>query len=311
LQRLLTTVTIAGLLVATAAAFAVTERLKLTKSAVYGTRVSYSGRISPTCGCARGHVTFSLKLRKHDDLTVTVLNAHKDEVALLASQSFPKGPISFKWNGRDDLDNRAPDGMYFLRIHLSDAHQTITLPNRIVLDTTAPEIITVSRNRDQFSPDGDKQADFVRFAYELSKPARVILYLGGTKVVGPTYRHPASGSVSWDGRVNGTALPAGLYTLELGAVDQFGNSTPVAERFRLSVQIRYITIAAHKLTVAAGHRLVIGVSTDAKRYAWRLGKLKGDSRSHVLNVRAPTRRGRYTLVVEEGSHLDRAAVFVK
>lgn len=310
MQRLLTTATIAGLLIATAAAFAITERLKLTKSAVYGTRVSHSGRISPTCGCARGRVTIAFKLRKHDDLTVTVLNARKDEVALLAAQRFPKGPVALKWNGRDDLGKRAPDGTYLVRIHLSGAHQTITLPNRIQLDTTTPQVIAVSRNRDQFSPDGDKQADFVRFGYQLSKPARVILYLDGKQVL-KSFHHPQSGSVSWYGTVDHSALPAGTYALEMGAVDQFGNSTPVADRFRVTVQIRYIQLAAHKIVVAAGHRLVIGVSTDAKRYAWRLGKQKGHSRSHVLNVRASTRAGRYTLVVEERGHVDRAAVFVK
>jgi hypothetical protein len=309
LQRLLTTALIAGLLVATAAAFAITERLKLTKSAVYGTLVSRG--LSPTCGCARGRATVSFKLRKRDDLTVSIVNAHKDEVALLAAQSFPKGPVRLRWNGRDDLGKRAPDGIYFARIHLAGAHQTITFPNRIELDTTAPQIISVEPNREIFSPDGDKQADFVRLAYQLSKPARVILFLDGKKVLGPTYRHPAKGSVAWAGKVNGSALRAGTYTLELGAVDTLGNSTPVAGRVRVTVQIRYITLAAHRIVVAAGRRLVIGVSTDAKRYSWRLGKQTGHSRSHVLNVRASTRAGRYTLVVEERGHVDRAAVFVK
>jgi FlgD Ig-like domain len=308
LQRLLTTATIAGLLVATAAAFAITERLKLTKSSVYGTKVSHG--LSPTCGCARGRAGISFKLRKHDELTVSVLNARKQEVALLVSQSFPKGLVRLKWNGRDDLGKRAPDGSYFVRIHLSGAHQTITLPNRIVLDTTAPQIITVSRNRSEFSPDGDNQADFVRLTYQLSKPARILLFLDGKRIL-KTFHHPQSGSLSWNGKVDGSALPAGLYTLEVGAVDALGNSTPVPGRVRVSVQIRYITIATHKIAVAAGHRLVIGVSTDAKRYVWRLGQAKGNSRSHVLNLRAPTRRGRYTLVVEEHGHLDRAAVFVK
>lgn len=308
MQRLLTTAIIAGLLVATAAAFAITERLKLTKSAVYGTIVSHG--LSPTCGCARGRAKVSFKLRKHDTLTVSVLNAHKEEVAILAAQSFPKGPISLKWNGRDELGERAPDGIYLVRIHLSGAHQTITLPNRIVLDTTAPEINTVSRNRDEFSPDGDKQADFVRFAYQLTKPARVIFYFDGKQVL-KSFHHPQSGSVSWYGKVNGSTLPAGAYTLEMGAVDPLGNSTPVADRVRVTVQIRYITLASNRIVVKAGHRLVIGVSTDAKRYVWRLGKQKGHSRSHVLNVRAPTIRGRYTLAVEESGHIDRAAVFVR
>jgi len=209
LQRLLTTATIAGLLIATAAAFAVTERLKLTKSAVYGTKVSRG--LSPTCGCARGKAQVSFKLRKHDDLTVSVLNAQKDEVALLASQSFPKGLVRLKWNGRDDLGKRAPDGVYLVRIHLSGAHQTITLPNRILLDTTAPKILTVSRNRDVFSPDGDKQADFVRLTYQLSKPARVILYLDGKQVL-RSFHHPQSGGVSWYGTSDDAVLPAGVYT---------------------------------------------------------------------------------------------------
>ena len=116
MQRLLTTATIAGLLIATAAAFAITERLKLTKSSVYGTRVSHG--LSPTCGCARGKAQISFKLRKHDDLTVSVLNAHKDEVALIASQSFPKGLVRLRWDGRDDFGRRAPDGVYLVRIHL-------------------------------------------------------------------------------------------------------------------------------------------------------------------------------------------------
>jgi hypothetical protein len=308
LQRLLTTATIAGLLIATAAAFAITERLKLTKSAVYGTHVSRG--LSPTCGCARGRATVSFKLRKHDNLTVTVLNSRKEEIALVAAQSFPKGLVRLRWNGRDDLGRRAPDGIYFVRIHLSGAHQTITLPNRIVLDTSAPKVVTVSRNREQFSPDGDEQADFVRLTYQLSKPARVLLFLDGRRIL-KTFHHPQSGNVSWNGEINGSALPAGLYTLEMGAVDQFGNSTPIADRTRVTVEIRYITLASHRIVVAAGHRLVIGVSTDAKRYAWRLGKRKGESRSHVLNVRVSTRPGRYTLLVEERGHVDRAAVFVK
>jgi hypothetical protein len=300
--------TIAGLLIATAAAFAITERLKLTKSAVYGTKVSR--RLSPTCGCARGRARVSFKLRRHDDLTVSVLNAHKEEVAILAAQSFPKGPIELKWNGRDELGRRAPDGTYLVRIHLSGAHQTITLPNRIVIDTTAPQIVTVARNRDQFSPDGDKQADFVRFSYQLSKPAKVIFYLDGKQVL-KSFRHPQSGSVSWYGTVDHSVLPAGSYTLEMGAVDQFGNSTPVAQRVRVTVEIRYINLATNRIVVGAGRRLMVGVSTDAKRYAWRLGKQKGHSRSRVLNVRAPARKGRYTLVVEERGHVDRAAVFVR
>src|SRR5436853_5357455 len=244
--------TIGGLLIATAAAFAITERLKLTKSAVYGTHVS--SRLSPTCGCARGRATVFFKLRRRDDLTVSILNSRKHDVALIAAQSYPRGPVRLRWDGRTDTATRAPDGSYIVRIHLAAAHQTIDLPNRISLDTKAPSIVSIEKNRDAFSPDGDRQADFVRFTYRLSKPAHVLLYLKGRKILGPSYRHPLAGSVSWNGEVDGTPLRAGLYTLELGAVDQFGNSTPVTDRQRVVVQIRYIRIAARRIVVPADKR---------------------------------------------------------
>jgi hypothetical protein len=308
LQRLLTTATIAGLLIATAAAFAITERLKLTKSAVFGTHVST--RLSPTCGCARGKATIAFKLRRRDHITVSVLDAHRDEIALLADATFPAGPVRLRWDGRNDAGVRSPDGVYYARIHLAGGHQTITLPNRISLDTKPPEVVSVAKNRDQFSPDGDHQADFVRLTYKLTKPAHVLLFLHGKRVL-VTHQHPAAGNLSWYGTAHGETLPAGFYTLELGALDQSGNSTPVADRVRVTVEIRYIALASHRIVARAGSRFQIGVATDAKRYAWKLGKAKGRSGTPVLTLRAPTRKGRYTLAVEESGHVDRAAVIVR
>jgi hypothetical protein len=309
LQRLLTTATIAGLLIATAAAFAITERLKLTKSAVYGTHVST--RLSPTCGCARGKATIFFKLRRRDHITVTVVNARKDEVALLSDVTAPAGPVRLRWDGGTDADTRAPDGVYYARIHLAAQHQTITLPNPMLLDTKPPLVLSVKANRVQFSPDRDRQADYVRLTYRLSKPAHLLLFLDGKRILGPTHSHGADGSVSWHGNAHGATLPAGFYTLEIGALDQAGNSTPVAARVGVTVEIRYIALAAHRIVVHAGSRFEIGVSTDAKSYAWKLGAHKGRAAGPVLRLRAPRQRGLYTLLVEERGHLDRARVIVR
>lgn len=308
MQRLLTTATIGGLLIATAAAFAITERLKLTKSTVYGTHVS--SRLSPTCGCARGKATVSFKLRRRDDLTVAILNARKQDVALLADQAYPHGLIRLRWDGRTDAGTRAPDGSYRVRIHLAGAHQTIDLPNRILLDTSAPQIKNLQLNREAFSPDNDKQADFVRITYQLSKQAHLLVYLDGKRIL-ESYRHPLSGSVTWDGHVGTSIVKPGTYTLTAGALDLAGNTTPAAQRWRFHVEIRYIQIAARRIVVKAGAPFEIGVATDARRYAWRLGKAKGRSGSPVLRLHAPTQPGRYTLAVEERGHLDRAAVIVR
>jgi hypothetical protein len=310
LQRLLTTVTLVGLLVATAAAFAITERLKLAKSPLMpGTKVSKT--FSPTCGCARGHANIVIKLRRADAITVRVLSPNRRLVRVLVADVFTRrGFSTFRWDGRNDANTRAPDGTYQAEIHLAQQHQTILLPNKIQLDTTAPVVRDATPNREEFSPDGDKQADFVRIAYQLSKPAHLQLYLDGQRILN-TNQHTATGNVSWNGQAHGMTLAPGEYTLELGATDLAGNSTPVKQRWHVQVRIRYIQLASAKIDARTGAHFVIGVSTDAKRYSWQLGARKGFASSPVLRLLAPGRKGRYTLTVSEHGHANRAAVFVR
>ena len=309
MQRLLTSATLVALLVATAAAFAITERLKLTRSAIYGTHVSTT--FSPKCGCARRNANVRILLRRKDTLDVEIDDAHGHEVALLAGGAFyRRGEAKFSWNGRTDGGLLARDGVYRVRIHLARQHQTIILPNQIRLDTTAPKIVDVTQNRDVFSPDGDKQADYVRFTYVLSKPARLLLYLGGRRVL-KTHFYPQRGKVSFYGLVHGRLLRPGHYPLEVGALDLAGNVTPADERVRVHVKLRYIVLASRHIVARAGKTFEIGVSTDAVRYHWSLDGRKGRNGGTVLRLRAPDKPGRYMLTVRERGHVDRAHVVVR
>jgi hypothetical protein len=309
LQRLLTSVTLVALLVATAAAFAITERLKLTKSAISGTRVSRV--FSPRCGCARNHANVRIVLRRADALNVEILDSHRHEVAILAGgQAFRRGEAKFRWDGRTDAGQPAPEGTYRVKIHLARQHQTIVLPNTVRIDTTPPQVVRIEQNRDAFSPDGDKQADFVRLKYALSKQARLALYLGGRRIL-LTHFYPQEGSVSWNGLAHGGLLRPGRYTLEVGALDRAGNRTPPEERVRVHVRLRYIVLASRRIAARAGKRFEIGVSTDATRYHWQLGARKGRNGGGVLRLRAPKRRGVYVLTVTERDHRDRARVVVR
>jgi hypothetical protein len=309
LQRLLTSVTLVALLVATAAAFAITERLKLTKSALMpGTKVSRA--FSPTCSCARGHANIRIVLRRADTITVTVIDAHEREVVTLADGRYPRGEAKFRWDGYTALHERAPDGAYRVKVHLARQHQTIVLPNTIRLDTQPPQVVSVQQNREIFSPDGDKQSDFVRFRYTLSKPGHIALFLGGRRVL-YTHAHPQKGTVTWKGIGRHGLLRPGRYTLEIGAVDLAGNRTPVDGRWRVHVRLRYIALARGRIVAAAGKRFEIGISTDARRYHWKLGARKGVAGGPVLRVTAPTKPGRYTLTVGELGHVDHARVVVE
>jgi flagellar hook assembly protein FlgD len=310
LQRVLTTATLVGLLVATAAAFAITERLKLVKSPIYGTLISPV--FSPVCGCARGKAVIRIKLRHGDRVTVSILDRNLQPLRTLASgERVPRGKSVFRWEGLTDFGDRAPEGTYRVQVHLQGQHRTILLPNRIRLDTTAPTVTDARPNREQFSPDGDTRSDSVSIHYVLSEPGHVLAYVKGRRIV-RTKSHQATGAFAWYGTVDGEVLPVGTYTVEVGAVDAAGNATPIAERARVRVQLRYITLASHRIAgVRPGKTFEIGVSTDALSYRWKLGARRGVASGSVLSLRAPQQSGRYTLTVTANGHSNAAAVLVR
>jgi FlgD Ig-like domain len=309
LQRVLSTVTLLGLLVATAAAFAITERLKLVKSPIYGTFVSK--RISPVCGCERDTATVRVKLRRSDDLTVTILDQHRAVVRTLAQGVFTlRGVATFRWNGLNDVGFRAPDGVYHPEIHLAQQHRTILLPNRIVLDTHAPRVQEATLSRSTISPDGDHRRDTVAIRYKLDSPAHVLVYLG-SKLLIRSRTHTAAGKVRWYGTVDGRPLGPGTYTLSVGAADLAGNVTPSRARRRLLVRVRYIELARNPIVVLKpGVRFGVGVDTDARTYWWKLDGRHGVSSARVLRLHAPKKRGTYTLAVGERKYTARATLAV-
>jgi hypothetical protein len=309
LQRVLTTATLVGLLVATAAAFAITERLKLVKSPITGTRISKV--FSPTCGCARGKANISIKLRRGDTVTIEVLDSRLRPVRLLVgSEPVSRGRNVFRWDGRTNLGDRAPDGVYRVQVHLDRQHRTILRPNRVVLDTTPPAVLDATPSRPQLSPDGDLLGDSVSIRYRLSKEAHALVFLDRRRIIRSRSRKP-EGAVVWTGRLGGEALKPGVYTLSVGAVDLAGNVTPADERVRVRVEIRYVELASSRIAVAAGRFVDVGVSTDAEQYRWKLGARQGLASGPVLRIRAPQVRGRFTLTVSYLGHVDRAAVIVR
>ena len=310
MQRFLSTATIVGLLIATSAAFAITERLKLTKSPITGTHVSNT--FSPTCSCARGKANISVKLRHGDTVTVRIDDARRRPVrTLVVAERVPRGRTVFRWDGTSDGGTRAPDGVYRAQIHLGAQHRTILLPNEIVLDTVSPEIEAATPNRVQFSPDGDHQADAVTVHYALSEPAHALVYLDGTRIVRSRFQKQHD-AFTWNGTVNGRLLPPGTYTLTIGAVDAAGNVTPAARQAHVRVELRYIALASRRLAgVVSGSPFELGVSTDAKRYGWRLGARHGFSHGPVLRLLAPKAPGTYRLTVTAHGHSDHAAVVVR
>ena len=291
---------VVGLLGGSAAAFAVTERLKLERSPVLGTQIGKF--VSPVSG---RRVPISFRLRKSDSLSLAIVDSRDRVVrALISSHHVRAGRKNYRWDGRDDAGKPVPDGTYRPRIHLAGEHRTILLPNPILVDTKVPHISLTRTSLKVVSPDGDTVHDYLTVFFHTSEPARAVLYANGRKVV--KLKSFNAQSLKW-GKGNGMPTKPGVYRLRLRAYDEAGNLGPRTRVF--TVQIRYIELGRHVIRTRAGGKIAVQVSTDARFYYWRIGPRGGRVHNRRLSIAAGA-PGRYQLVVSERGHKARALVVV-
>jgi hypothetical protein len=304
--RIASTVLVVALLAATAAAFALTQGLKLQKSPIFGTDVDTV--FSPVCDCDRERARISFRLREDDRLDVAILDGDEVVRTIERGRSYPQGRVSIGWDGRDDAGRVLPEGDYLPRIHLRDARQTITLPNPIRVDVTPPAIQDVSIRPRVFSPDGDGRADRVVVRFKSSEPARGMIFVNHRRrVLTRFYRDEQQ--MTWNGRAGGRSMRPGTYPVAVSAVDQAGNR---AERtVPVRVRLRFVALGRDRIPVVAGQFFAVRVSADAERIRWRLGSRSGGAAPGTLRLRAPLQKGRFTLTVTANGRAARAAVLVR
>jgi len=289
---------VAGLLAATATAFAVTERLKLEDSPVIGTRIP--GLFSPKLAEER----IGFRLRREEDIRLDIVDNQGTVVRHgVGAGVFGQAFHQFAWDGRNDSGAIVPDGLYHVQLNLKDEGRTIEFPRTIRVDSTPPTIEDVEIRPRVFSPDGDDRADRVDVRYRLDEQAYAILYVDG-KRVGRSGRKKATGIYAWYGR----GKRQGDYRLALAAQDLAGNKAGSTRAF--TVRLRYVDLFRRKFT-PRGPILRVRVSTDAKTVGWQLGSARGNGKPPRLRIPVPARPGRYTLTVTANGHRARATVVVR
>jgi hypothetical protein len=306
LQRVLTTVTLLGLLVATAAAFAITEHLKLEKSPISVTGISEL--FSPVCHCPTGKATVGIRLRHTGHVTVTIVDAHGHEVATIAPDVLVEAhrDRTFAWDGRTDAGALVPDGVYYPWVQLP--RRIFRFINKIRVDTVPPKVTAAARvNRKPTFFAGRGRSVAIRYAF--GEKAHAVVYFRGRRIILGRKTAP-TGVIKWLGRIHERPLPAGRYVLSIGAVDLAGNETPVSERKDVTVVLRYVEVTPGRITVRAGRSFKVHVDTAARHYTWRLGHRHGERRGKILRLQAPTTPGRYRLVVTASGHATTAVVRV-
>ena len=306
MQRALTTIVLLGLLLASAAAFAITEHLKLIKSPIYGPQVTKT--FSPVCNCATGKAEISFKLRHPDSITVSIVDSGRNVIVTLPGtvDSPAKKLLTFTWNGRTSGGQVAPDGTYQPQVKLAGARRTILMPNKIAIDTVAPTVVSASVGGGGILIKG---ARGIPIRYVLGEKAHASVFIRGRRVLLGRRSSP-TGKVQWNGKAGGKPLPVGRYVLGVAAVDLSGNETPPAQRKPVVVRIRYIALAGTPAHVRRGASFSVKVRTGAPRYTWKFAGTHGTGKQKLLHLRAPAHRGRYRLVVSAQGHSTAAIVIV-
>lgn len=307
LRRVVSVGLVAFLVVATAVAFAVTERLKLVHTPITGPRVDKY--FSPVCECPKRTARIRFRLRRADRLTLAVVDDDGEVVrTLFESQRRRPGLVVTPWDGRDETGAVVPEGTYRPRLRLLDDRKTIVLPTEIRVDVTRPQIRLLSVRPRVFSPNGDGRREWIRARYRASERARGLIFANGRLVNGPTLRYRPEWQLDWFGRRHRRGVPAGSYRITLRAEDRAGNVS--APTFPVRVRVRYVELGRTTIRVRAGSRFRVRVSTDSPSVRWRLAGRAGVAARNRLVLRAPARPGRYRLFVAVKGRADSAHVVV-
>lgn len=241
-----------GLVAITTAAFLRTETLKATRAPIWRPDFERSA-FAPTCSCPTRLAQVSFGVRRRDPVGVRVI----DEAGMVVRDLGRLPPealtVQVAWDGRRDDGALAPDGTYRLRVALP-SRRKIDMPNRLVLDTRAPQVQARLSRRDLWperAGAGDGRGDviyaFWRSDEQLVSPSPEQQYLDETRLqlAGPgglrlrivAGRRRKAYTLGWRGRLpGGRAVPEGAYALTLHAYDRAGNETTVALG---DVQVRY------------------------------------------------------------------------
>jgi flagellar hook assembly protein FlgD len=134
----------------------------------------------------------------------------------------------YAWDGTTDSGIAAPDGNYqaTLKIVYENDDLFNLSSGLILLDTVAPRI-SLSAEPLLFSPNGDGNRDEIRFRQSSSAGddwTGRVKNAAGTTIKTWTWRNEAKDFI-WDGKdSSGTVVRDGIYSYEVGAVDQAGNA---------------------------------------------------------------------------------------
>jgi hypothetical protein len=327
----------AALVVATAAAFFVTQHLKVTTPLLQGFPAPYPSAINPLGGVTckgvnhrRMSVSFYLQHRS-DDVDVYITDQSGTIVATLATDRHMRRGVRtpdgvFSWNGREGDGAIAPDGEYYIEVDLIHQGRSLEISNSagqplpVTVDTVIPHPVITAVSPALLT--GGAAPVKIHYTGTQSRGVTVRIYrtdqAGGPRLVKSFFSPPTPARVAvWDGRFNKRPAPAGTYLVSISATDSACNTgrypahvpPPPGTSPRAGVSVRYLAAQPPLDPVAAGSHATVGVDA-AGSYQWTLTRAggpapvaSGSGAPGPLSVHVPSGdAGLYTLSLSGGAH---------
>jgi len=329
-MRLLPRIVFATLVIATFAAFFVTQRLK-AEPGVFATFGVPQPVFSPNQDGRNETAILAFAPREADRVDVSVVDRDGDVVKELQSDvALDAGQrLEVRWDGTDEAERPVPDGTYRFQVALRRQGRAVVVPRNLTKDTRPPRPRVLSIGPAQSR---DAQGRRIR-APELlpradGRPARVTVFAPGDQPEVAVYRtdvrparlvledeleRPGQSRWEWDGTVDGELVPSGTYLVVARSRDRAGNigqSAPTDPGYgeelpgRGGIEVRRLAVGPPSGPVEAGGRASFGVVAGGERYRWRVRRVgerrprsDGGGTRSPLTVRAP--RGRSGLYLME------------
>src|SRR5438270_4801887 len=116
----------AALVFATVGAFFVTTRLKRSTPVIES--LTFNTHFSPNGDGRLDTVLFAVRLRRTDDVTISIVTRDGSPVRTLAEDlNVHRGRVyRFRWDGRNTSGRVAPDGEYHVRVSLRRQGRVVT-----------------------------------------------------------------------------------------------------------------------------------------------------------------------------------------
>jgi hypothetical protein len=317
-----------ALVVATVAAFFVTQHLKVTTPIVGGLPNPKLTAFDPigggTCGginYKRDWISFYLDSRA-DDVNVYIDNSagtHIDQIASGVHMPL-QARRKFFWNGRETDGSVAPDGFYRFRVALIHQGRSAEIGAPFRIDTIPPRPVVAS-----VSPSLIPAATgaTIRFKGTEKRSGYALIYrtgVAGKPQLVKTFKvGPHSGV--WDGTIHQLPAPAGTYLVGLKFADEACNvggfplgpvpltrDPPPGTTPHAGVTVRYLAAEPPLAPVPAGSKALVYVDSRGRPYHWGLREAgsrkllaRGAGHGVKLNVRLPA-EGLYELALRSGVH---------